>query len=182
MNPLVTYFGGLASGILLSVVTAIVNDEAREFWLRIRKRDKPQFSLETHKNAQLALIRAEEVFNQAINGAGFLTYPWIIKGGNVSLDEIQEGLRSASAAIPKKEFIDALVVINEEIFEVWHSHRRNPPQDIYFESQTWSETNDEKRARLRGDKLAEKQLEAAERGRPAAEMARGILDKLSRNL
>lgn len=182
MRSIVFYGLGLGSGILLSVVYTLANEEAREFWHRIRKTNKPQFSYQTRESAQLVLIRAEAVFNQAINGGGFLTYPWIVRGENVSLDGIQDGLRSAIAAIPKKEFKEALDLVNKEIFEVWHSRSPSASQYITLDSANMPETDSQRRARLRGDKYAELQVEAAERGLPAAEMARKVLDKLSRNV
>lgn len=178
-----------ASEIQLAVVSAVAGSIATlalaggtHWWKRLMKTNRPLFSYETRENAQLALIRAEDIFRQAIDQGGYLSYPWTARGESISLHVIQDALRSAKAAIPNKDFVRCLDLVDLEIFELQHSRSINP--SIYFsiDSSDVPETKINKQERNRRDKIAKIQLGAAERGLPAAESARKILDKLSRNV
>lgn len=181
MRSTIFYVLGLLSGIALSFFYALANEVAKATYGRLTRTSKPLFSSETAKVARLALIRAEDVFQQSVNSAGGLLYPWVSRTVTVTVEQIQDDLRAAIAAIKDQSFRDSAEVVKVELAKVRQWTPRGVP--TYYSSADFGgqEPDEVKRARHRIEKVQDKQFEAADIGLAAAKNALAKLDALSLN-
>lgn len=175
------YVLGLSSGIAMSIVYTLANEAAMTRWRKLMKTNKPLFSGGTGRIARIALTQAEDIFQQADNNAGTLGYPWKIRGTKVDEEDVQSDLRAASAAIKDADFRDSVEIVKTELANV--KQAKPPKMAIYIPISGYirPESEEDRRARKRADKIEELQRVAAERGLSAAKDALLKLDELSLN-
>lgn len=182
MNINIHDVGLIVVGAVVSALATIMLVNGTHWWRVLKRTNKPLFSTDTRDKAEKALIRAEDIFIQAINHGGALTYPWRSRGEEVLLVHLQDAIRSARAAIPKRKFGKNLDEVNKQIFEVWHARPVIRPRPIRIGREKYEDPAKKQREYVRQQKLADLQLSAAESGLSAVVSARSILDKLSRNI